>query len=130
MFFSKSLLLKQTKWSRWTFGFQLTLRLFLSSSSLLEHLNRALWDIEQHFDSFVERGSGCIVKRVSQFCFTVNSFKLFTDGCKKSTLPECLRARRSCMVASAHCFLNCLVAGVAKLKRNPAQWCTLYSEIE
>ena len=67
----------------------------LNSSSLLDHLNHALQDIEQHFDPFVERCLGWVVKRVSQFCLMVNVFKLFTCGCKKSTLPECLRARCS-----------------------------------
>ena len=44
-----------------------------------------LRDVEAHFDSFVERGLGWVVKKVLQFCLTVNSFKLFKGGCKKGS---------------------------------------------
>ena len=64
----------------------------LSPGILIDQLNSALRDVEACFDSFVERGSGCVVKKVLQFCLTVNSFKLFKGGCKKgSFLPGRLR---------------------------------------
>ena len=97
-----------------------------------------LWDVEACFDSFFERGSGWVVKKVLQFCLTVNSFKLFKGGCKKvSFLPGRLRTMRSCITIdsppnsdSDRCFLNCLVAGIARVSRNPSRWCAQYSEIE
>ena len=49
----------------------------ISPGVLIDRLNSVLWDIEAHFDSFVERGSGWVVKKVLQFCLTVNSFKFF-----------------------------------------------------
>ena len=52
---------------------------------LIDQLNSALWDVEARFDSFVERGSGWVVKKVLQFYLTVNSFKLIKDGCKKGS---------------------------------------------
>ena len=64
----------------------------ISPVVLIDQLNSALRDVEAHFDSFVERGSGWVVKKVLQFCLTVNSFKLFKGGCKKgSLLPGRLR---------------------------------------
>ena len=78
------------------------------------------------------------MKKVLQFCLTVNSFKLFKGGCKKgSSLPGRLRTSRSCITidsppnsGSDHCFLNCLVGGIARVSRNPSRWCAQYSEIE
>lgn len=110
----------------------------LSANTLQKQLNGALRDIEQRFDAFVERGSGWVVKKVLQFCLTVNRFKLFQGGCKKSSLPGCLSKKRCCLSIERReetgeedrCFLNCLVAGVAGLKRNPTRWCALYSDIE
>ena len=110
----------------------------LSPRALTDRLNSALRDVEARFDSFVERGSGWVVKKVLQFCLTVNSFKLFKGGCKKgSSLPGRLRTSRSCITVdsppnsdSDRCFLNCLVAGIARVSRNPSRWCAQYSEIE
>ena len=103
----------------------------LSPVVLIDQLNSVLWDVETHFDSFVERGSEWVVKKVLQFCFTVNSFKLFKGGCKKgSFLPGRLRTMQSYITIdsppnsdSDHCFLNCLVAGIARVPRNPSWWC-------
>ena len=97
-----------------------------------------LRDVEARFDSFVERGSGWVVKKVLQFCLTVNSFKLFKGGCKKgSLLPGRLRMMQSCISINSPpnsdsdcCFLNCLVAGIARVPRNPSRWCAQYLEIE
>ena len=77
-------------------------------------------------------------EKVLQFCLTVNSFKLFKGGCKKgSLLPGRLRMTQSCISidsppnsSSDHCFLNCLVAGIAQVPRNPSRWCAQYLEIE
>ena len=110
----------------------------LSPGVLVDRLNSALRDVEPRFDSFVERGSGWVVKKVLQFCLTVNSFKLFKGGCKKgSFLLGRLRMTQSCITIdsppnsdSDSCFLNCLVAGIARVPRNPSQWCAQYSVIE
>ena len=70
----------------------------LSPGVLIDRLNSVLRDVEARFDSFVERGSGWVVKKVLQFCLTVNSFKLFKGGCKKgSFLPGRLRTMQSCI---------------------------------
>ena len=92
----------------------------ISPGVLIDQLNGALHDVEAHFDSFVERGSGWVMKKVLQFCLTVNYFKLFKGGCKKgSFLPRRLRMMQSCITidslpnsGSDRCFLNCLVAGI------------------
>ena len=74
-----------------------------------------------------------------QFCLTVNRFKLFQGSCdKKCCLPSFLSNKQCCLSidrggdagAQDRCFLNCLAAGVARVKRNPSRWCALYSHIE
>ena len=78
------------------------------------------------------------MKKVLQFCLNVNYFKLFKGGCKKgSFLLGRLRMMQSCITIdspsnsdSDRCFLNCLVAGIARVPRNPSRWCAQYSEIE
>ena len=110
----------------------------ISHSVSIDQLNSALRDVEAHSDYFVERRLGWAVKKVSQFCLTVNSFKLFKGGCKKgSSLSGRLRMMRSCITIdsppnsnSDRCFLNCLVASIARVPGNPSQWCAQYLEIE
>ena len=52
----------------------------ISPGVLIDQLDSVLRNVEAHLDSFVERGSGWVVKKVLQFCLTVNSFKLFKGG--------------------------------------------------
>ena len=110
----------------------------LNLGMLKRQLNEAYCEIEKRFDAFVEGSSGWVMKRVLRFSLCLNRFKLFQGGCKKVALPATLRKRRCCLSVSRHassqsvdtCFLDCLVAGIAHVKRNPCHWCRLYSDIE
>ena len=108
----------------------------LNVGILKRQLDSAYGDIEKRFDAFVEVGSGWVMKRVLVFCLTVNRFRIFQGGCSKSTMPESLRKRRCCLSvkrvdgSDGTCFRDCLVAGIAEVRRNPSRWCALYNEIE
>ena len=83
---------KMVKFDVW---FPADTKTVLSASVLQEQLDEVLRDIEQHFDAFVERGSGWVVKKILRFCLTVNCFKLFQGGCHKS-MPGCLSKKQAC----------------------------------
>ena len=110
----------------------------LNLGMLKRQLNSAYLEVEKRFDAFVEGGSGWVMKRVLHFSLCLNRYKLFRGGCPKVSLPASLRKRRCYLCISRAdscggkdmCFLDCLVAGIACLKRNPSHWCVLYSEIE
>ena len=110
----------------------------LNLGMLRRQLNGAYRKVEKRFDAFVEGGSGWVMKRVLRFSLCLNRFKLFRGGCERVHLPASLMKRQCCLsihIGDSHggqdtCFLDCLVAGIGSLKRNPSCWCALYSEIE
>ena len=108
----------------------------LNLGILKRQLDAAYRDIEKRFDAFVGVGSGWVMKRVLKFCLSVNRFKIFQGGCSKSTMPGSLRKRRCCLSikrvdeSDGTCFRDCMVAGIAGVRRNPSRWCALYNEIE
>ena len=110
----------------------------LNLGILNRQLEAAYRDIMNRFEAFVEVGSGWVMKRVLRFCLTINRFKIFQGGCSKSSMPETLRKRCCCLsIKRVHglddngtCFRDCLVAGIAGVRRNPSRWCALYNEIE
>ena len=79
-----------------------------------------------------------MMKKVLSFSLCLNRFKLFQGGCEKIALPASLRKRQCCLSVSRGdpsawkdaCFLDCLVASIGHIKRNPSHWCALYSQIE
>ena len=62
----------------------------LELSGACKKIKMALRDIFQHYDSFVERGSGWVLKKVLQFSITIMKYKLFQGGCLSTLLPPSL----------------------------------------
>ena len=53
----------------------------LDSINIRKKINTAIRDIYKRYDSFVQRGSGWILKKVSKFSVSIMKFKLFQGGC-------------------------------------------------
>ena len=62
----------------------------LELSGARKKIKMALRDIFQCYDSFVERGSGWVLKKVLQFSITIMKYKLFQGGCLSTLLPPSL----------------------------------------
>ena len=62
----------------------------LDLSSVRKRIKMALRDIFQCYDSFVERGSGWVLKKVLQFSINIMKYKLFQGGCLSMLLPPSL----------------------------------------
>lgn len=100
-------------------------------SKLSSALNRAC----ALFDNFVVNGSGWVLKQVLEFTLSCSRFKLFRGGCDKFALPPQLASMRKkpCIAISGvtkdKCFDYCVVAGLLKLRRNPARLCKKYTSL-
>ena len=131
-FFEKNKMVSLDIW------FPVDMKNISNSGMLKRQLNVAHHKVEKHFDAFVERGLGWVMKRVIVFlCFSIGSS--FSKGVAMSfLLPVTLRKRQCCLSISRAdscwsqdtCFLDCLAASIRSLKRNPSHWCALYSQIE
>ena len=53
----------------------------LDSINIRKKINTAIRDIYKRYDSFVQRGSGWVLKKVSKFSVSIMKFKLFQGGC-------------------------------------------------
>ena len=62
-----------------------------------KEINTAIRDIYKRYDSFVQRGSGWVLKKVSKFSVSIMKFKLFQGGCLSALLPRELRKKRCCV---------------------------------
>ena len=62
----------------------------LEFSGARKKIKTALHNIFQHYDSFVERGLGWVLKKVLQFSITIMKYKLFQGGCLSTLLPPSL----------------------------------------
>ena len=60
----------------------------LDSINIRKKINTAIRDIYKRYDSFVQRGSGWVLKKVSKFSVSIMKFKLFQGGCLSTLLPE------------------------------------------
>ena len=79
-----------------------------------EDKNTAIRDIYKRYDSFVQRGSGWVLKKVSKFSVSIMKFKLFQGGCLSTLLPRELRKKRCCVsiknIPKNKCFFYCVAA--------------------
>ena len=69
----------------------------LDSIHIRKKINTAIRDIYKRYDSFVQRGSGWVLKKVSKFSVSIMKFKLFQGGCLSALLPRELCKKRCCV---------------------------------
>ena len=82
-------------------------------------INTAIRDIYKRYDSFVQRGSGWVLKKVSKFSVSIMKFKLFQGGCLSTLLPRELRKKRCCVsiknIPKNKCFFYCVAAALCEI---------------
>ena len=90
----------------------------LDSIHIRKKINTAIRDIYKRYDSFVQRGSGWVLKKVSKFSVSIMKFKLFQGGCLSALLPRELRKKRCCVsiknIPKNKCFFYCVVAALCE----------------
>ena len=60
----------------------------LDSINIRKKINTAIRVIYKRYDSFVQRGSGWVLKKVSEFSVSIMKFKLLQGGCLSTILPR------------------------------------------
>ena len=60
----------------------------LDSINIRKKINTAIRDIYKRYDSFVQRGSGWVLKKVSKFSVSIMKFKLFKEAVCLLYYPE------------------------------------------
>ena len=90
----------------------------LDSIHIRKKINTAIGDIYKRYDSFVQRGSGWVLKKVSKFSVSIMKFKLFQGGCLSALLPRELRKKRCCVsiknIPKNKCFFYCVAAALCE----------------
>ena len=69
----------------------------LDSINIGKKINTAIRDTYKRYDSFVQRGSGWVLKKVSKFSVSIMKFKLFQGGCLSTLLPKELCKKCCCV---------------------------------
>ena len=70
----------------------------LDSIHIRKKINTAIRDIYKRYDSFVQRGSGWVLKKVFKFSVSIMKFKLFQGGCLSALLPRELHKKCCCVL--------------------------------
>ena len=90
----------------------------LDSIHIRKKINTAIRDIYKRYDSFVQRGSGWVLKKVSKFSVSIMKFKLFQGGCLSTLLPRELRKKCCCVsiknIPKNKCFFYCVAAALCE----------------
>ena len=90
----------------------------LDSIHIRKKINTAIRDIYKRYDSFVQRGSGWVLKKVSKFSVSIMKFKLFQGGCLSALLPRELCKKRYCVsiknIPKNKCFFYCVAAALCE----------------
>ena len=94
----------------------------LDSINIRKKINTAIRDIYKRHDSFVQRGSGWVLKKVSKFSVTIMKFKLFQGSCLSALLPREL-CKKCCYVSIKNipknkCFFYCVAAALCENTKN------------
>ena len=94
----------------------------LDSINIRKKINTAIRDIYKRYDSFVQRGSGWVLKKVSKFSVSIMKFKLFQGGCLSTLLPREL-CKKCCFVSiknipKSKCFFYCVAAALCENTKN------------
>ena len=90
----------------------------LDSIHIRKKINTAIRDIYKRYDSFVQRGSGWVLEKVSKFSVSIMKFKLFQGGCLSALLPRELCKKRCCVsiknIPKNKCFFYCVAAALCE----------------
>ena len=94
----------------------------LDSINIRKKINTAIRDIYKGYDSFVQRGSGWVLKKVSKFSVSIMKFKLFQGGCLSTLLPRELCKKHCCVsiknIPKNKCFFYCVAAALCENTKN------------
>ena len=105
--------------------FATAMHIIYSRASINNEVDKALSRILSQFDSFIERGSGWVLRDIVQIKLKILNFKSFSGGCKKHQLPEQLRRKRCCASIASdkeeECFLAAVALGLSPTQRNPSR---------
>ena len=92
------------------------------SYDIRKKINTAIRDIYKRYDSFVQRGSGWVLKKVSKFSVSIMKFKLFQGGCLSTLLPRELCKKCCCVsiknIPKNKCFFYCVAAALCENTKN------------
>ena len=90
----------------------------LDSIHIRKKINTAIRDIYKRYVSFVQRGSGWVLKKVSKFSVSIMKFKLFQGGCLSTLLPRELCKKCCCVsiknIPKNKCFFYCVAAALCE----------------
>ena len=88
------------------------------TTHIRKKINTAIRDIYKRYDSFVQRGSGWVLKKMSKFSVSIMKFNLFQGGCLSALLPRELRKKRCCVsiknIPENKCFFYCVAAALCE----------------
>ena len=94
----------------------------LDSINIRKKINTAIRDIYKRSDSFVQRVSGWVLKKVSKFSVSIMKFKLFQGGCLFTLLPRELRKKCCCVsiknIPKNKWFFYCVAAALCENTKN------------
>ena len=94
----------------------------LDSIHIRKKINTAIRDIYKRYDSFVQRGSGWVLKKVSKFSVSIMKFKLFQGGCLSALLPRELHKKCCCVsiknIPKNECFFYCVATALCENTKN------------
>ena len=94
----------------------------LDSIHIRKKINTAIGGIYKRYDSFVQRGSGWVLKKVSRFSVSIMKFKLFQGGCLSTLLPRELCKKCCCVsiknIPKNKCFFYCVAAALCENTKN------------
>lgn len=94
-------------------------------------VKKAISDINRHYDSFVNMGSGWILKNIVKLDTSVSVFSFFLGGCLSAVLPKPLQ--RCCFTVQQEnnnkCFLYAVAAALMKKNKNGQRRLKIYDEI-
>lgn len=107
--------------------------------SLLNHLScqskllDGFAECKEHFEQFVQVGSGWTLKRIDAIYLFLLKYKLFSGGCNLKKLPEKLRNKKGIIflknTTKGECFLQAVVAGLLKEERNATRKNKTFSDL-
>ena len=94
----------------------------LDSVNIRKKINTAIRDIYNRYDSFVQRGSGWVLKKCPSFSVSIMKFKLFQVGCLSTLLPRELCNKCCCIsiknIPKNRCFFYCVAAALCENTKN------------
>lgn len=111
--------------------------LILTKHEIESALIQCIADSLHSFDSFVQTGSGWVLKSVKQIKLRLIKFKVFRGGCFRQILPQKYRNSKSLVFSNSannvDCFLRAivltLVSKYSQKRQNRTRWSKLCQEL-